>query len=343
MKSVSDNKKLQQTHLTDRAEDEIPDGFIDALFQAYHAEQTAVPDDCDQSLKAVAYAMDELQPDEKQKTYQHLLTCRPCFDLVSDVRQAEHDARKLGNREVEVSQEISDAIDEKQRAGSNNGVLSFSSSKAIEHARQWFSTLFTPKFVSVMAMACILIVVAIYSSDPLGRYFEQVIANVQQSIPDSSPSPPTLPSIKLQSEIIKATIDLLAISGPISTRGLGGIQKEFKLKKGATLKTGDHFQIKISADKDAYCYLLLADGGTGQITELFRGEIRAGHPKVISEGAKGFRLGVYRGVKTVYMLASAKEIEDFDAKMQKLQKGGEERIKTLFPKVSVQMFHFEHK
>ena len=310
MKSVSDNKKLQQTHLTDRAEDEIPDGFVDALFQAYHAEQAAVPDNCDQSLKAVAYAMDELEPEQKQKTYQHILTCRPCFDLVSDVRQAEHDARKLGNREAEVSQEISDAIDEKQLTDSKNDELSFSSSKAIEHARQWFSALFTPKFGLVIATACLVL------------FF---ILNYDQRFN------------------VSANIALIADTGPSSVRGNTATSGPFELKEGETLKTGDHFQIKINTDKDAHCYLLLADAGTGQTTVLFRGNILADRPKVISEGAKGFRLGVYRGAKTVYMLASEKEIEDFDVKIQELQKEGEKFIRSLFPKVSVRTFHFEHK
>ncbi len=321
MTSVPDKEKSQPTRLPNPNDiiDEIPDAFIDHLFQTYRTEQAAATDDCDQSLKAVAYAMDELEPDEKQKTYQHILTCRPCFDLVSDVRKAEHDARNLGNRDAEVSQEISDAIDEKQQTDSKNDVLSFSSLKAIEYARQWFSTLFTPKFGLVMATACLALFFIVYIFPPTSD------VNYDQRFN------------------VSANIALIADTGPSSVRGNTATSGPFELKEGEALRTGDHFQIKINTDKDAYCYLLLADTGTGQTTVLFRSDILADRPKVISEGDKGFRLGVYRGAKTVYMLASEKEIEDFDVKIQELKKGGEELIRSLFPKVSVQMFHFEHK
>ena len=99
----------------------------------------------------------------------------------------------------------------------------------------------------------------------------------------------------------------------------------------------------IRTDTDAYCYLLLVDAGTGQVTELFRGKIEANRPKIISQGENGFRLGVYRGAKTVYALVAAGKIDDFDEKLRVLKKEGSADIRSLFPQVSIRTFHFEHK
>jgi len=339
MMSETDKKKSQSTPLPDRVEDDIPDSFVDDLFMAYRSEQSAMPEECDRFPQTVAYASGELEADEKQEIYDHLLTCRACFDLFSDVRMAAKSAREADTQDYEVSREIREAIDKKQSADAQDESAAPLLSKADSYMHQLFATLFSPKFVSVIAMACLLIVVAIYQGEPLERYFKRVTENIRKSLSGG-------PDIKFES----VTINLIAITQRSLTRGLGGISRRngadaqpFELPEGATLQTGDHFKIRIRADTDAYCYLLLDDAGTGQVTELFRGKIEANRPKVISEGEHGFLLGVYRGAKTVYALVSAGQIDGFDKKLRVLKKKESVDIRSLFPQVSIQTFHFEHK
>lgn len=304
----------------DAVEDEIPDEWVEDLFYAYRADQADGTEDCKQSPLAIAYAMNELDADDRVKMDAHLLSCRACFELVSDVRAAEQKARKMGDKPPKISREIADAI---QSVDTENGVEPFRFSQVIRNALQRLSNLLTPKFVSVMATACILIVVALYGSSLMLS--------------------PKKSEKRFAMKTIAATIDVTAISGPLSTRGDNDAPRAFKLEPGATLQTGDHFSIEIEVNQDAYCYLLLDDQGTNQIHKLFEGEIRANHPKVVTQGAEGVRLGPYRGAKTVYLLASDGKIENFDHKMREVQRRGAESIQTLLPNAAVQTFRFGHQ
>ncbi|NJL59737.1 MAG: DUF4384 domain-containing protein [Desulfobacteraceae bacterium] len=88
---------------------------------------------------------------------------------------------------------------------------------------------------------------------------------------------------------------------------------EFEVKEGSVLKSGDHFNIRLISNKDAYLYVLLYDS-SGEITALFSdNKVSAGKTIVIANSEDGSELMLDDtvGDETLYFLTSDLPIEDF--------------------------------
>jgi|GEM_PF-3929498 len=175
---------------------------------------------------------------------------------------------------------------------------------------QWLSFAFSPKFIPVMAAACLIL-------------FFVFKGSVTDNIP-------------ITVRIIGNAEMPKRMKG--STEQIG----PFELKPGESLKSGDAFRVNVSVVKDAYIYVLLHDS-SGETVKLFGHEVKAGQSLALPDESSGFRLDDNRGTETVFVLASEKPIEDFDKKLEQLKKAGISELKTIFPDVSVESFEFKHE
>ena len=89
---------------------EIPDRLMDTLRRGYAGDPEIPIEDCPESGSAIAYAFEELAPDEHKKVENHLQSCRSCMNLVLDARAAETESRAQGGRPPEVLSALSSAI-----------------------------------------------------------------------------------------------------------------------------------------------------------------------------------------------------------------------------------------
>lgn len=89
---------------------EIPAELMDTLRRSYAGDRENVVEDCPVSGNAIAYALEELAPDARQKVEDHLQFCRACMNLVLDARAAETESQALSDRPATVLPALSDAI-----------------------------------------------------------------------------------------------------------------------------------------------------------------------------------------------------------------------------------------
>ena len=89
---------------------EIPAELMDTLRRSYAGDREKVVEDCPVAGNAIAYALEELAPDARQKVEDHLQFCRVCMNLVIDARAAEIESQAQGGRPTTVLPALSDAI-----------------------------------------------------------------------------------------------------------------------------------------------------------------------------------------------------------------------------------------
>jgi hypothetical protein len=145
---------------------------------------------------------------------------------------------------------------------------------------------------------------------------------------------------------IAVNITVIGNAGKPSIRTKGTVpvptKEEFELKEGCVLNSGDYFRIKIKTDNDAYVYMFFYDS-SGEISEPFFYEVRAGETLVLPDEKERFRLDAYTGTETVFVLASENAIDGFEKKLEELRNAGISEIKKIFPEAAVQSFSFEHQ
>jgi hypothetical protein len=175
---------------------------------------------------------------------------------------------------------------------------------------RWLSFAFNPKFIPVMAAACLIL-------------FFVFKGSVTDNIP--------------------VTVSIIGNAEmPKRMKGSETQIEPFELKQGESLKSGDSFRVNIRIEKDAYIYVLLHDS-SGETVKLFGDEVKAGQVLSLPDENSGFRLDDNRGTETVFVLASEKPIDDFDKKLEQLKKAGIAELKTIFPDVSIESFEFKHE
>ncbi|QTA81708.1 DUF4384 [Desulfonema limicola] len=269
------------------------------------------PKDCPMYEKVIAFALDELEPFEQEEVKTHIISCTACMDLFFDLRTAE--AISSETQEQTVHSEIMAFIKgEKKTAESGRLCHKISlSQKIFEFIKHFLSLLITPKGISALAACSLVMFIVIYNV-------------IDKSIP-------------LNSSMI------LTVRPPV-TRGseTPGLRN---VNQGDILKTGDNYKITIYADKDGYCYVILA-GDSGRIKLLFKGRISAGKTLEIPGRENWEQLDPYtgdKGIETVYLISSHEEIEDFDIRFNKLKAVGADQIYIIFPKAFIKGFWFRHE
>ncbi len=173
---------------------------------------------------------------------------------------------------------------------------------------QFLTHVFTFRFAGAVAAACLVIVVILYKPET-------------------------------------ANISIIGIRGNALPDSRGKTSaSEFEIKEGGSLKSGDHFNIRVVNHKDAYLYVLLHDSA-GEITKLFSDKVYAGKPIVISKSEDGSKLILDDtvGDETLYFLTSDIPIEDFDKKLDVLRKTDTDQIQQIFPKTLIRTFRIRHE
>ncbi len=175
---------------------------------------------------------------------------------------------------------------------------------------QWLSFVFNPKFIPVMAAACLIL-------------FFVFKGSVTDNIP--------------------ITVSIIGnAETPERMKGAATQTEPFELKQGGSLKSGDSFRVNIRIEKDASIYVLLHDS-SGETVKLFGDEVKAGQVLSLPDKNSGFRLDDHTGTESIFVLASEKPIEDFDSRLGPLKKAGIPELKTIFPDVSIESFEFKHE
>ena len=253
-----------------------------------------------------AYAFGELGPDETKKVQEHLHTCRHCLELYMDIKVAEDDAENAKNQKVAVLPGLAQAIGK----GKKPSASIFT--KIVEAISDFFGQGISLK--PVATFATVLIVVA------AGFIL-----------------------MKYQAGITPFTIEMMVQARTqVGFRGAEPEYQEFQIESGGALKSGDYFRLETTIDKDAYVYVVFLDS-LGAINSLEKGLVLAGNVLVLPSTSQWYHLDQNTGSEKIYLLASKNEIENFSDKMESLRTNGVEEIESIFPKVTIRLFTFEHK
>lgn len=123
----------------DIQEEAIPEDVIVKLKQAYQSQDLFPTPNCLDSEMVIAYARNELAPKENKKVESHIYQCRPCLELVLDVRLVEAEAREGKKKVVTLSPVLWKAIQEKRRHGEQryNNIEQRIKARVQEQQQEW--------------------------------------------------------------------------------------------------------------------------------------------------------------------------------------------------------------
>ena len=147
--------------------DEIPVKLMDTLRQGYAGDREKAVEDCPVSESAIAYAFDELAPDEHKKVKDHLQSCRTCMNLVIDARAAETESQAQGGRPAKILPALSNAINHPAKPS------------LIERLAAGFRRpSMAPGIIAMAAVACLAVPIAYYAlKDPAAVKKLPVVTN----------------------------------------------------------------------------------------------------------------------------------------------------------------------
>lgn len=89
---------------------EIPAELVNAFRPGNLGKKNKAVKVCPESAIAVAYAFDEIAPEEHQKIDSHLQSCKACMRLVLDAREADIESQEAAEQPVKILPELSAAI-----------------------------------------------------------------------------------------------------------------------------------------------------------------------------------------------------------------------------------------
>jgi hypothetical protein len=256
------------------------------------------------SDKTLAYALNEAKPRERAEIREHLITCRECVDLYFDVRMTKKQVETSSQQPVPMSAELRAAI-EKSSAAASVSIFQ----KITAYVSRYLSFLTTPQGLSAVAAGLIMVSLTLYYS-----------SGVRGPL----------------------TANIAMTAKPMTVRSESSQAASFRINAGDTLETGERFQVKITMNKNAYGYVILA-GSSGRVKTLYSGEFKAGDTMVIPDAEEWEKLDYRSGTELIYLIASRLPIPDFDKKISELKSVDEKNIKALFPDASLHGFGFEHE
>lgn len=116
--------------------------------------------------------------------------------------------------------------------------------------------------------------------------------------------------------------------------------KEFSLKNGGELNSGDKFRIETIIDKNAFVYVIHKDS-FGKIDLLNEEAIIAVNTLTLPN--KGwFIVPSNNGQEAIYLIASKRKIEDIEVRIEKLRQSSIDNIHEIFKKSKIESFKFNH-
>ncbi len=287
-----------------RNNEESAGALIEAFRRANLERPPDFAEECVMTDKVMAYALNEAEPRERAEIKEHLITCRACVDLYFDVRMTKKWAEASSQQLVPMSAELQAAI-KKTSASDSDSIFQ----KIAADVSRYLSFLTTPQGLSTVAASLIMVCLALYYS--LG---------VQGPL----------------------TANIAMTAKPMTVRSASSQAAPYPINAGDTLKTGDQFQVTITANKDGYGYVILA-GASGRIKMLYSGELKADEALVIPSAEEWEKLDYHSGTELIYLIATKRPIRDFDKKIKELKSADAKSIKGLFPDASLHGFGFEHE
>jgi len=148
---------------------------------------------------------------------------------------------------------------------------------------------------------------------------------------------------RTQSAISVATVAPPAVTAPLSLsmniigqrKEPDGSYAEVIVREGSVLRSRDHFQIHLEANRPSHIYVLLFDS-QGQASQLFPdpkieqpGFIESGRKIAIPDKDLWFWLDEHPGTETVYVLASEEPMSDIRGLLGKMAKASEAERKRI--------------
>jgi Tfp pilus assembly protein PilP len=136
----------------DHGNDAIPEEIATLLNRNISNEKKAAIADCPMSEMVIAYAFEELEPDDMPTVQDHLATCRVCDILVQDVRSADAESRIRSDQPVKILPALLTAINQAKKPSLKNRIRMPDFSLA---------SIF-PKLIGAAATACLALIIIEY-------------------------------------------------------------------------------------------------------------------------------------------------------------------------------------
>lgn len=146
------------------------------------------------------------------------------------------------------------------------------------------------------------------------------------------------------------TMHLSTPTAPIGTLRLlaAGEEGQFRggepriiAQSGATMLSGERFQVRFTLEEPAYAYVFFRDA-RGEVSTLFAGRAEAGEHVLPSEG-ESYVLDEETGSERVVLVLAAKELEELKGVEEHVRRGEAEAIGERLQGVSVKEIAFSHK
>ncbi len=282
------------------------DENLEGLKKTYMEDKTSTDDPCPVADQVTDYAFGELDSEQGLKVREHIRTCRQCLELYMDIRMAEEGSQNSRNKKVEVLPGLQKAIDKSKKPEvSTLGKLG----KLISDV---FAGAINFKPVAVFATLALVIFAGIYAMQ------------------DMSPNDPYAVEIILQGKT------------PIGFRGGLPEYKEFEVRSGGALESGDLFRFLFKTDDDAYVYVVFQDS-SGDIQSMKKGFISGKTDMFLPDETNWYQLGGTKGTERLYLVVARNEINDFDRRVGDIKVKGIDSIEKVFGEATVESFVFENR
>jgi hypothetical protein len=118
--------------------------------------------------------------------------------------------------------------------------------------------------------------------------------------------------------------------------------KDFQAETGVSLQSGDYFRFQVKVDKSAYVYIVFQDCA-GEFYSMKKGLVPGGQAFSLPGENNWFQTDMNTGAQQLFVLASKKQIKDFEKKVDALRKEDIFEIYRLFSRATIQLFRFSHK
>jgi hypothetical protein len=139
--------------------------------------------------------------------------------------------------------------------------------------------------------------------------------------PEGSPGFPTTQLNTTQPPAAPISLDVLLVKKHL----VNGVQSYLPIKDGDILldgrgnpQAGDKFRVMFRANTDCYVYVIAVDGSAWaqglfpSASSPFANPVKAGQQHVLPEGTNWFSLDQYKGIETVFVVASRERRQDIE-------------------------------
>ena len=138
----------------------------------------------------------------------------------------------------------------------------------------------------------------------------------ENQVPSQPPQPQTV-----QPANTPISLDVLLVKKHL----VNGVQSYLPIKDGdilldgrGNLQAGDKFRVMFRANTDCYVYVIAVDGSAWaqglfpSASSPFANPVKAGQQHVLPEGTNWFSLDQYKGIETVFVVASRERRQDIE-------------------------------